>query len=128
MRSLPYLLFLPFGATLTAQTVSFLPPSIAAFPGTSRGATMCATCIAVADFNGDGRPDIAYAATLLTPVAGVVLGNYDGTFQPGATFSSDNSQNGLFAADFTGDGKADVLISGSPTTSLFTGKGDGTFS
>jgi uncharacterized protein (TIGR03437 family) len=87
---------------------------------------MCATCIAIADFNGDGKPDIAFGLNSPTPFDGVVLGNGDGTFRPGATFPY-QVDGSPFAADFNGDGKPDLVFSGSGTFLLF-GNGDGTFS
>jgi uncharacterized protein (TIGR03437 family) len=87
---------------------------------------MCATCIAIADFNGDGKPDIAFGLNSPTPFDGVVLGNGDGTFRPGATFPS-QIDGSPFAGDFNGDGKPDLVFSGSGTF-LLLGNGDGTFS
>jgi uncharacterized protein (TIGR03437 family) len=114
-----------FGAALTAQTISFLPPVDAITSPADRGANLCATCVAIADFNGDGKPDIAYGIRSPLPMDGVVLGNGDGTFRPGVTFSY-QVDGSPFAADFNGDGKTDVLFYGS-SNFLFLGNGDGTF-
>jgi hypothetical protein len=82
----------------------------------------------VADFNGDGKPDLAFASF-------VVLGNGDGTIQtpiislPGVT----GTVTSLVAGDFNGDGKTDLALGGlasgthAPTTWILPGKGDGTF-
>ncbi len=82
---------------------------------------------AVADFNGDGKPDLAISL----PDAGqvqVILGNGDGTFTPMPPISAD----GIFVVatgDFDGDGKADlVLVNPGPgTLTILLGNGDGTF-
>jgi len=71
----------------------------------------------VADFNGDGKPDI------LTGDGTMNLGNGDGTFTPGTTVSG----GVLAVADFNGDGKPDVLQQGTGTLLVLLGKGDGTF-
>jgi hypothetical protein len=112
-----------------AQPVSFLPPVNAFVSGSSRGANMCQACIAIADFNGDGKPDIAYAYNELTPFSGVVLGNGDGTFRPGVTFPLDNEgfPGSIHAADFNGDGKPDIVYSSGSLTWVALGNGDGTF-
>lgn len=84
---------------------------------------------AIADFNGDGIPDIA-------TFTGIYVGNGDGTFQsPLASPVSDFNGNlaSLIAADFNGDGRADLAWSGFIDGSLagvvgvVLGKGDGTF-
>jgi hypothetical protein len=48
-----------FAATASAQTVSVLPPN-AVFSAGAAVVTPCNGCVAVADFNGDGKQDIAY--------------------------------------------------------------------
>ena len=74
----------------------------------------------MADFNGDGKPDLlCYSGTLN-------LGNGDGTFTPGTPVV------GPWAvADFNGDGRPDVLEQGSGTLAgtllVQLGNGDGTF-
>src|SRR5579863_2102873 len=74
----------------------------------------------VADFNGDGKPDI------LTSDGTMNLGNGDGTFKLGTPVSV-SSSSVLAVADFNGDGKPDVLQQGTGTLLVLLGNGDGTF-
>jgi hypothetical protein len=71
----------------------------------------------VADFNGDGKPDI------LTGDGSLNLGNGDGTFTLGTPVVG----GALAVADFNGDGKADVLQQGTWTLLVLLGNGNGTF-
>ena len=81
----------------------------------------------VADFNGDGKPDVA-----VTDQAGVVhilLGNGDGTFQPQIDYAVGSGPEGIAAADFNGDGNLDVAAAnwGSNDATILLGNGNGTF-
>ena len=60
-----------------------------------------------ADFNGDGKPDLAVACYNYADV-GVLLGNGDGTFQAGQAYSVGGDPYGLTAGDFNGDGIIDL--------------------
>ena len=71
----------------------------------------------VADFNGDGKPD------LLDSNGNLQLGDGDGTFTAGIPISG----GPLAVADFNGDGKPDVLEQGTGTLVVLLGNGDGTF-
>jgi hypothetical protein len=71
----------------------------------------------VADFNGDGKPDLLSADGTLE------LGNGDGTFMTGVALPGE----ALAVADFNGDGKVDVLQQGTGTLLVLLGNGDGTF-
>ena len=121
------------GVSLSAQTISFLPPVNAFESGSSSAADLCSLCIATADFNGDGKMDILYSGTEFIPFAGVLLGNGDGTFRAGFSFNPNYLPSGpgpvasTFAADFNGDGKTDVALSSGVGTQIYLGRGDGTF-
>src|SRR5580700_1442851 len=80
--------------------------------------------IAIADFNGDGKLDLALSGSAQTSI---LLGNGDGTF----TAAPDQPQIGssqVVATDFNGDGKIDLAASASDgAISILLGNGDGTF-
>jgi hypothetical protein len=83
---------------------------------------------AVADFNGDGREDLA-TANWFTPDISVLLGNGDGTFEPQRRFAAGQYPASLVAGDFNGDGRLDLATGnlGSNDISVLLGNGDGTF-
>lgn len=94
--------------------------------------------VAVGDFNGDGRLDLAVAnrvSIINTAAAGtisILLGNGDGTFQPHVDYAAGLGVIGVVAGDFNGDGKLDLVVGNIPalsstTLSLLLGNGDGTF-
>jgi len=100
--------------------------------------------VAVADVNGDGKPDLLIANTcpsggcVTDGVVSVLLGNGDGTFQPPVNYDSGGiGPMSLAAVDLRGDGKIDVLVAnsanidgdffGSGSLDVLLGNGDGTF-
>jgi hypothetical protein len=84
--------------------------------------------IAVADFNGDGRLDLAVANQLTNNVS-VLLGNGDGTFRPPVNYPAGSLAREVAAGDLNGDGKIDLVVAnqGANTVSVLLGNGDGTF-
>src|SRR2546429_1076470 len=81
--------------------------------------------VAVGDFNGDGKPDLAVVNSGSTNVA-LLLGKGDGTFQSAVNYDTSTSPNSVAVGDFNGDGKLDLVVGGS-TVSVLLGNGDGTF-
>jgi hypothetical protein len=80
------------------------------------------TSIAVADFNGDGRPDIAYSINGSPAMSGVhiLLDQGNGVFTDNAIASLSTVSGNLYSADFNLDGCPDLVVeaaaSGVPVT------------
>src|SRR5262249_62350933 len=69
-----------------------------------------ADSVAVGDFNGDGRPDLAVADQLGDTVS-LLLGKGDGSFAfPPAVYPAGQSPSALAAGDFNGDGLPDLAV------------------
>ena len=84
--------------------------------------------IATADFNNDGRLDLAVALNN-TNYAVICQGNGDGTFSIASTPVVGNNPVWLAAADFDGDGKIDLVVDNNADNSVHVllGNGDETF-
>jgi len=87
--------------------------------------------IAVGDFNGDGKLDVAVAHFKSNNVT-VLLGNGDGTFQRAyvvATFAADMFLIPVAVGDVNGDGKLDLITASVSNVmgAVMLGNGDGTF-
>jgi sugar lactone lactonase YvrE len=96
-------------------------------PGASPAAGGVSGSIAVADFNHDGKIDLAVINADNFQVA-ILLGNGDGTFQTPAFLATGTLPYALAVGDFNGDGITDLAIAnGYSAASILLGKGDGTF-
>ena len=107
----------------TLLSVFTLPPSVLMANGASPQS------VAVADFNGDGRPDVAVANNGNHTV-GVLLNAGNGSFGPLASYNINNSPVEVISADLNGDGKPDLMVvnNTSPgTVTVLLNAGNGTF-
>ncbi|MFZ0417141.1 MAG: FG-GAP-like repeat-containing protein [Candidatus Sulfotelmatobacter sp.] len=81
----------------------------------------------VADFNGDGKPDVA-GTVCDGGYIFVSLSNGNGTFQSPIYTALLPSPGTMIAADFNGDGKMDLAtINDENNVAVLLGNGDGTF-
>ena len=78
--------------------------------------------VVAADFNGDGKDDLA-TANVLGQVLSVSLGNGDGTFRSPVNYGQVVQGFTIITGDFNHDGRIDLVVG----DSVFLGNGDGTF-
>jgi hypothetical protein len=80
----------------------------------------------VADFDGDGKPDVAVTDSA-TNVVHILRGNGDGTLQSSIDYVAGLTPEGIAAADFNGDGSIDLAtvnaLSNDASILLNTGSG-----
>src|SRR5262249_31915145 len=107
----------PFGAVQTLNT-----PALWANPGLS--------AMAVADFNGDGKPDIVVAnsgVAMSGDRVGVLLNNGNGTFGT-QIYTVGGSPTAVAIGDFNRDGKLDIVTANANgTVSVLLNNGNGAF-
>ena len=115
---------------------------VVTYPSSAAGSgATCPDAVAIADLNGDGKPDIVVTnycgESYLTKQIGILLGNGDGTFRPAVDYGSGGeSPYSVVVADVNGDGKPDLLVAnwlasfqdaGQGSVGVLMGNGDGTF-
>ena len=86
--------------------------------------------IAVGDFNGDGKPDLA-VANYTSGTVGILLNKGNGTFATATTYGTGGSDpRGILSGDFNSDGKANLAVTnnGSDDVGILLGSGNGMFS
>src|SRR5580704_2975207 len=121
----------PGGGTSNVQFFDVHAPITLAFTNYLAPSTISGQGIITADFNRDGKPDLAYWSNNNVFIQ---LGNGNFTFQPAVSYAVGNStyfpfQDGIVTGDFNGDGKLDlgVVNVNDSTVSILLGNGDGTF-
>lgn len=106
-----------------------------ALPSMTVSGTERATDVAVADFNNDGRADLAITGTFIEPAPGndsdlygsfvaVYLNDGNGGFS--LSFTRSEGGNSVAVADFNGDGNMDLVAAGYRIP-IFYGTGTGSF-
>ena len=84
--------------------------------------------LVIADFNADGKADLAVANFGSNNVS-ILLGNGNGTFSPQTFFNAGMGPVSVATGDFNGDNKLDLVAANvnSNTVSVLLGNGSGTF-
>jgi len=106
------------------QNISFqLPDGLRTAPATGKPYHL-----ATADFNGDGRPDIA-ATCEVQNVVSVTLSRSNGTFAPATAYTVQRGPQALVTADLNADGRPDLVVGNQAARSLsvLLNAGNGTF-
>jgi len=121
----------PFLETADTLQITILNADLSLRSTQSFALTMPASVLA-ADFNGDGKPDLAVAVPGSGPGSSsvaILLNQGDGTFSPPVQYPVSWSTGSITAGDFNGDGKLDIAADneGRLQVDVFLGNGDGTF-
>jgi parallel beta-helix repeat protein len=84
--------------------------------------------LAAADFNGDGKPDLAVTNSGSNTMS-VLINSGTGTFAAKVDTATGTSPQGITSADFNGDGFPDLAVANSTNTSVsvYLNSGTGTF-
>lgn len=100
-------------------------------PAVNYDAGSLPSSVAIADYNGDGKLDLAVAdeSEISGNEVSVLLGVGDGTFKPATPYPTGTSPNSVVAGDFNHDGKVDLATANylDNSVSVLLGNGDGTF-
>ncbi len=91
---------------------------------------VAAVAIGIGDFNHDGMLDVVtIGESRAGSQAGILLGNGDGTFTPGKSYTIGDGPQSVAVADLNGDGNLDLAIADalSGSIDILLGNGDGTF-
>ncbi|CAN5645722.1 hypothetical protein BH09PLA1_BH09PLA1_06050 [soil metagenome] len=104
------------------------PPSGLFYPPVGFGTDTHAHGVTTADFNGDGKLDLAVANAGGNSLS-VLFGNGDGTFGAATNYPVGSEPKSAFAKDLNNDGKLDLITAnqGSATISVLINNGNGTF-
>jgi hypothetical protein len=118
---------------VSRPTAALAKPELFAVADSAQAYTF-GSLVAVGDFNGDGKVDLAGSDSVNVYI---LLGNGDGTFQPPIWYTFGFEPYGIESisvGDVNNDGKPDLIIAGSlqdfSSSALVTvmlGNGDGTF-
>jgi uncharacterized delta-60 repeat protein len=82
--------------------------------------------MAVGDFNGDGKQDIATANSSGDNIS-ILIGSGTGSFGAASIFGAGTSPNAIAVGDFNGDGRQDLAVVNNSFVSILLGNGLGSF-
>src|SRR5262245_43406680 len=86
-------------------------PAVTFAPAVNYGAGSNLYSVAVGDFDGDGKPDLATANSGgLSGNVSVLLGKGDGTFKTAVNYGAGRHPFSVAVGDFNGDGKPDLAV------------------